>query len=143
MEYFMRYFVESDAVPTMGDLALIWATFGEGYTLLDGEMRIGENIIGALDIYTRGDGDFEEEVEEFEEYLKESDDEEGVARVKECLELAKMSIGIEVNFDPEDPEGTMDLLMPLWDWLFIHHPGLLQADMAGFYNATEMVLELA
>lgn len=142
MEFFMRYFVESDAVPTMAELASVWATFGDAHTLLDGEMRIGDVIVGAMDIYTRGDGDFEEEIDEFKEFLKESDDEEGIARVTECLDNAKMTVGIEINFDPNDPEKTMDELMPLWDWLFIHHPGLLQADMAGFYDANELILEL-
>jgi hypothetical protein len=49
---------------------------------------------------------------------------------------------VEAVWNPEDPDPILDLIEPLWDWLFEQRGGLLQMDSQGFFNVTDLILEM-
>lgn len=65
---------------------------------------------------------------------------EGHERVLEVLTRVREMIAVQVLFGGRDIESTLTRLDPLWEWLFAHRRGLLQADGEGFYDATGLVL---
>lgn len=47
---------------------------------------------------------------------------------------------VETIWEDTQREAALDKLDPLWNWLFQHYPGILQADGEGFYNADGLVI---
>ena len=49
---------------------------------------------------------------------------------------AKRTVVVRVG----DHDEALELLDIVWDWLFTHRSGLLQADGEGFYEGEELIL---
>jgi hypothetical protein len=48
-----------------------------------------------------------------------------------------------VLFQDRPLEITFSQIEPLWQWLFDHRSGLLQAEAEGYYDRTKLILEEA
>jgi hypothetical protein len=92
-----------------------------------------------LEINLPGDGLFEEEIEELIEFLEDAKGPKK-KRVQAVLEDAKQIFAAQVLFGGRDLEVTFDRIDPIWEHLFEHHKGLLQADGEGYYDAPEHLL---
>jgi len=99
-------------------------------------------IHAELEINRPGDGLFEEEIAELAEPL-EGRDQAAAERVASTLARAKAIVAVRVLFGARDPDETLRRLDPLWQWLFAHRTGLLQADGEGYHGPAGLVCETA
>lgn len=146
MGYTMRY-ITTDA----GDisLALIEAALKQvdaAYTIANtdvpdiGDLMHGDTRLGVIEINRPGDDIFDDDLAEFHD-LVGTGDSPAQQRVLNVLDSAQAMIAVEAEWPGTDAEPVLGKLDDLWDWLFDHHPGLLQADAEGFYDGDELILE--
>jgi len=64
----------------------------------------------------------------------------GKDRVEAVLRTAQRQVFVRVLSGGRDIETTLSRLDVLWDWLFAHRSGLLQADGEGFYEDEDLIL---
>ena len=113
----------------------------EGATRPEGDLYLGEALYAEVEINQPDDGLFDDEVGEMLESLE---DIEGDARgrVETVLRNAKRIIAVRVLSQGRESEETLAAFDPLWEWLFSSRAGLLQADGEGFYDQSELILEV-
>ena len=61
-------------------------------------------------------------------------------RVLSALQGACSIINLEVVWQDRVPEQTLQMIDPLWSWLFSNRPGLVQADEEGYYERSRRIL---
>ncbi|MCB9451219.1 MAG: hypothetical protein H6672_07250 [Anaerolineaceae bacterium] len=143
MGYFMRYITTSEAAIT---LPIIASALTPAYTLhyeqVDdiADLLLGETFCGTLEINRAGEDIFEDDRHEFREMVGDGAT-EAERRVLAVLENACAIIAAEVFWEDTDSEAVLARIDPLWNWLFAHYPGLLQADNEGFYDASGLIVE--
>ncbi len=146
MGYTMRY-ITTDA----GDLSLsvIEAALQQmdaAYAITNtdvpdiGDLIHGDTRLGVIEINRPGDDIFEDDVAEFHD-LVGAGDSPAQQRVYEVLDNANAMVAVEAEWPGTDAEPVLAKLDVLWDWLFAHYPGLLQADNEGFYEGDDLILE--
>lgn len=152
MGYYMRYFIPQSAqtliLPQIRD-GLIG--IDSKYTIhIDstdphfGDIAYGERILGEIEINTRGDEIFEEEMEDFLALLNHSQDEQKVV-VIQAMQSAGQMVAISAiwrNGDTDDADMVHNHLDQLWDWLDVHYHGMLHRDADGFYDGQTLILEM-
>lgn len=104
-----------------------------------GDLFLGDDVYAQIEINQPGDGLFEEEIEEFLEFL---DDVEGKARqrVEQVLKKSKRTIAIQILGQGRESEPTLAVINPLLQWLMQTREGLLHADGEGYYDKNGLVL---
>ena len=98
-------------------------------------LHAGE-IYGDIEINQREDQVFSEDIEDLRDELTEIED-EGKAGVLTMLDQAVTMVAFQISEQGHDQYRRID---PLWDWLFDHHPGVLQIDEEGYYSQNELIL---
>ncbi len=142
MAYYMRYIVTDDAEITLSTLERVLKEIDPAYAITEsGELKHGSGLYGVIEINRPGDGLFDEEIVELKEFVKESRGKKRAA-VLRVLDDARAIIAVQVLFQDRDTEETLDKINPLWEWLFSHHKGLLQADGEGYYDHAKLILEV-
>lgn len=133
-------FVERGNKLTVADLESALQKEDHAYSIREGELRLGEDLLGIIEINEPGDGMFDEEIEELLEFLE--DGEGDVRGVKKHLQRANRIIALQVLDQARELEATLSMIDPLWDWLKRYRDGLLQADGEGWYKGTKLICEV-
>jgi hypothetical protein len=105
------------------------------------DLFLGDELLGELEITHPGDGIFENEIEELLDSLAEAEVGDR-RRVRRTLQAAKSVVTVRAMSPDRDPEASLDLLKPLWEWLLATRAGLVQTDGQGFSDAMGVVLPL-
>ena len=149
MGYYMRFVVTDD-----GDVSL--SKINAGLKQIDaaylvefdsdaddaGHLTHGGDTYGALEINRRGDGLFDQEIDELKQLLEASEGERK-PEVSQVLSDAKVIIALQVlQQGRATDEETLARVDPLWEWLFANYKGLMQADAEGYYDASGLVHEV-
>jgi hypothetical protein len=142
MSYFMRYFLtqttttlaEIDAALQAADANFhIEADQSEPQT---GDLYYGEAVLGEIAVNAPSEVVFDEDVEELREIIAPLD--------SDMKPLAQMTLdnarGMVALLVLQAGHDNPDILDALWDWMFSHHPGLLQVDDEGFYDYEGLLL---
>ena len=58
-----------------------------------------------------------------------------------ALERGTAIVAVRVLWRGREPDETLDMLSPLWEWLFANRTGILQADDEGWYHGPDLILE--
>jgi hypothetical protein len=145
--YYMRYVSTDDRPITTAEIRDALVAAGTGYdveiddtaaTIVHSGARIAH-----VEINVPGDGLFDEERHELDEFVMNADgDRWASARVRHVLGAAQAIVAAQVLFGTGDVKETLNLLDPLWEWFFRNRHGLLQADGEGYYDARGVVLRV-
>jgi hypothetical protein len=101
-----------------------------------GDLYYGEQVFGEIAFNATGDEVFTEDIEELRELIEPIDD-PLKPLIQSVLDHANAMVALRVL---EAGHLNSDILDQLWDWLFDHHPGVLQVDEEGFYDAERLIL---
>jgi len=98
----------------------------------------GDELLAQLEISTAGDGLFETEIAE----LPDEAGRGGAAAEAIATRLRSVTaiLAVSVLWQEQTAEQTLDLLLPLWEWLLANRRGLIHADGEGFYEGQDLVL---
>lgn len=143
MGYYMRYISSSkDEI----SLILLKQGLDARYKLIphefdenSGALFFEDVYLGVVEINSSGDDIFEDDIADLKALVE---GETGAVPVQQVLNKAHAIIAVEAVWQASDSESVLEKLDPLWDWLFEHYEGLLQADNEGFYNKTGLILAL-
>jgi hypothetical protein len=137
--YYMRFFVEDGQPLSLSELATGLRAADPAFRLAeDGELSHGEQLLAELEVNTRGEELFDEELEEFLELAGESETPAGRALARR-LKGTSAILAVQVLWGGRSSDATLGLLAPLWDWLREHRRGLVQADGEGFYEGDALI----
>lgn len=148
MGYYMRYISThspSVTVPTITD-ALVKhdSQFKVRQSPIEStraELLYADQLLGELEINLPDDDIFEEDLEELHD-LVEGIGDPSEKRVLDTLNDAKFIVAVSATWDGKESADVFSKLDILWNWLFANYSGLLQADNEGFYDSTDLILEL-
>lgn len=148
MGYYMRYITLTPVIITLQDLESALRLTHQNYVVtpdqindLAGDLFWGDTLLGEVEINRPNDGIFEEDIGDLKELVQHSTDPKR-RHILEMLNQATSIIAVRALWKGHDADTVLSRLDPLWDWLFMIHPGLLQADNDGFYDRTGLILEL-
>lgn len=107
-----------------------------------GDLTYNGDIYGTLEINRPGDGLFDEEIEELQEFLEDAEGERK-SEVLQTLNDAKAIVALQVlQQGRATDEETLVRIDLLWEWLFANYKGLMQADAEGYYDASGLVVKV-
>ncbi|MBO0888566.1 hypothetical protein J2P12_05635 [Candidatus Bathyarchaeota archaeon] len=145
MGYFMRY-VATDSKPvTLDQIEAALKKASPDYSIRKfsetrGELRLGNDIYGTVEINRAGDQLFASEIQGLVEEVEEAG---GIGKktVLRALDDASSIIAVQVLWGPRKTEETLAKLDSLWNWLLANHEGLVQADGEGYYQNRKLILK--
>jgi len=146
--YFLRYLITQNAELDLTTLEKLLQNDDPRYIILQdeidgsGQFKYGDQFIGILEINHRHDELFDDEINELRELVmySKSDRREAVLNV---LNSTTKLVALELIWQGDNPDPTLELADPLWDVLFGTYSGLLQADNEGFYDSDGLILEMS
>jgi hypothetical protein len=103
------------------------------------ELTFGRRRVAALEINHAGDPSFYAERNELVDLVA---DEPKVKARPVLTTLRKARCVVAAQVLGRDPGKSLELLEPLWTWLFEERSGLLQDDEVGFYRGEKVILAL-
>ena len=139
MGYWMRFFDTKTPVLTLKSLTSALRRLDRKFGLDSGQLTYDGVAFAQIEISQPGDGIFEEEVANFRDCVEAKRGTkiaDAKAKVLATLDSAKRTVVVRVG-DHDESLGLLDIV---WDWLFAHRAGLLQADGEGFYEDEELIL---
>lgn len=142
MSYFMRYiYTRTSANLEQIEAALhdIDPQFRIQFDPSDhesGDLYYSEAVFGEIAFNRTGDDVFAEDIDELRELIAPIDD-PLKPLIQSVLDNASAMVALRVL---EAGHHNPDILEQVWDWLFDHHPGVLQVDEEGFYDAERLIL---
>jgi hypothetical protein len=141
MGYYMRYFLTGPNLPALAMMEAVLKTINPAYALDANSLTFNGERYAQIEIMTPVDSLFQEEIDEFRVEIAHR---RGRRRktVLDTLNTARAVIAAQVLFQDRPIEQTLAKLDPLWEWLFVQYPGLLQVDGEGFYTQTGLILTL-
>lgn len=147
MGYYMRFIMTGIQPVLLTDIESALQQIDARYVLIRPEfdetradLHYGSDVLGEIEINSTGDDIFDEDITDLKDLVENHDTPEE-RRVIEALSSANQIIAISALWEGRNSEPTLEKLDPLWDWLFAHYAGLLQADNDGFYDAEGLILE--
>ena len=108
----------------------------------EGELTFNGDIYGQIEINRSGDEVFDDDIDLLKESAEEADGDRKPEVLQTLIE-AKVMLVVRVLWQGRETEETLEKIDPLWEWLFSNYKGLLQVENEGFYNASELILEIA
>jgi hypothetical protein len=145
MGYYMRFLFADGAPPSLDEIEAAMKAVDPDISierdLADadgGELYHNEELLGVIEVNSRGDPLCDEDIEEFIEELGKHDDPNRMV-VLDVLERATGMVVVQVLFGGHENPQYLDML---WDWLFNTRVGLLQVDEEGFFDGDERVISL-
>ena len=141
MGYWMRFFDTEKKPLTLRSLRAGLHRSDGGFDISQGQLTYNGEDFAQIDISEPGDGIFDEELAEFRANVAAKRGAKSAAAKSEVLAIldsAKRTIVVRVGGHAE----ALSLLDTLWDWLFSHRSGILQADGEGFYQDEDLILAL-
>jgi hypothetical protein len=140
MSYCMR-FIQTDEAPIT--LSLLEGGLHEespAYSLNEqGLLCISGFDCARIEMLPSGDGQFVLQIAMMKDAIKKKAG-RGTKRVQQVLDDARALVIVEVIWSDREPEETLQMIDPLWRWLFSNREGLVQADDEGFYDRTRRIL---
>lgn len=146
MGYYMRYIITSEQAITLPGIGAALTALDPAYAVQSeqiddvADLLYGETFCGVIEINRPGDDIFEDDLLEFHDMVG-AGDAEGERRVRATLDSAKAIVAVEAIWQGTESESVLKHIDRLWNWLFAHYPGLLQADNEGFYDDHGLILE--
>lgn len=147
MGYYMRFIMTGPQPVLLTDLEAALQQIDARYALIRPEfdetradLHHAGDVLGEIEINATGDDIFDEDIADLKELVPSHNTPEE-RRVIEALSSANQIIAVSTLWEGTNSEPTLERLDPLWDWLFAHFEGLLQADNDGFYDADGLILE--
>jgi len=146
MGYFMRFLLCDPRMLDLNAIGGILAGIDPRYTIrptdLDDlvEVYYDGTLYGQIEIDTRGDEMFTDDIAAFTEMLGQARTPQEII-VADALKAATQIIAVEMFWEGTNGEATFEKFDPLWDWLFNNRKGILQADTEGFYSAEGLLVE--
>ena len=139
MSYYMRYIVSDGRDVDLATLDAALQGTSTRYSLestsSDGQpsadLRFGNDVYAELEINSQSSEEFDEDIEELRDDVGTAT---GEARdfVLGVLAGARAIVAVRVLMGERPIDETLDVLDPLWRWLFGNRDGLLQADAEGY-----------
>jgi len=143
--YYMRFLITDPGPVDLADLAAALRVANPRYKLefepAAATLSLAGVPIAGIQVNTPGDGLFEDELGELEESASEGSG-AGEARVADALATANAIFAVQVLNAASGPDGTLESLDPVWEWLFTTRTGLLQADAEGYYDSEGLIFEV-
>ena len=139
MGYWMRFFDTKTPALTLKSLTSALRRLDRKSGLDTGQLTYDGIAFAQIEMSRPGDGIFEEEVANFRDRVAAKRGTKMAAakgKVLTTLDSAKRTVVVRVG----DHDEALELLDVVWDWLFAHRAGLLQADGEGFYENEELIL---
>lgn len=146
MGYFFRFFAGDAQGLDFPSVQAALRKFDAQYHLEIDELRElavllhGQQQLALVEINLPDDDIFQDDLDEFLDLVGEGGS-PAESRVRAALQATQAIVAVEAQWAGEDAEPVLSRIDPLWDWLFAHHDGLLQADGEGFYDAEGLVLK--
>jgi len=141
MGYYMRYFLTGPSLPSLVTIEAMLKSVNSAYALDANSLSFNGEDYAQIEIMTPVDSLFQEEIDEFRLEIAHQ---RGRHRktVLDTLNTTRAVIVAQVLFQNRPIEETLAKLDPVWEWLFVQYPGLLQVDGEGFYTQTRLLLTL-
>lgn len=149
MGYYMRFITTDEQTRAIHELHAELHSHNSKWSLHEhpATTRPGADIVfdgsvyGELEVNRPGDGLFEEEIGELQEFLEDAG-EGDLHRVSTLLNQARAIIAVRVLWGGREADETLDTLQVFWEALSAHHTGLLQADGEGYYDDSGLILSV-
>jgi hypothetical protein len=148
MSYHLRFIFNNDEKVSLSELEIALKDIDEDYKLDRDEddeteaiLMFGGEEYGQVFMNLPNDGLFDEEIEELIEFLEDSEG-ENKQKVLNTLQNSKQLLCIRVLDQGRESEETLIKIDPLWKWCFENRNGLMQADLEGYYDASDLILEV-
>lgn len=148
MGYYLRFILTEARPVSLASLQDALQTIDPQYHLrvdsfddMTGELAFGDNIIGTIELNTADDDIFREDIDDLCDLVIHST-QDNTHTLLDMLENAVAMVAVSARWPDDDPTPTLDKLEALWDWLFTHYGGILQADNDGFYNQDGLILAM-
>lgn len=145
MTYHMRFLITDPGPVDLADLAKFLRGVNRKYQFEfdseGGTVSLGGDEIAAIEIYTPGDGTFDDELAMLEDSASEGSG-AGEARVADALATVQTLFAVKVPGSASRRDGSRDNLDPIWEWLFANRKGLLQVDSEGYSDEQGMIFEV-
>ena len=146
MGYFMRFLLCDPRMLDINAVGNILTAIDLRYMMrptdLDDlvEVLYDGTLYGQIEIDTRGDEMFTDDISAFTEMLGQVSTPQEII-VADSLKAATQIIAVEMFWEGTNGEATFEKFDPLWAWLFNNRKGILQADTEGFYNVDGLLVE--
>ncbi len=144
MSYHLRFLITDSGSIDLDDLKTSLRAVNRKYRLDledgSGELRLGTDVIGEIQLSTPEDDGFEDELAMLEEAASEGSG-AGEARVADALATVQTIFKVRVSGKVHGREA-LESLDPIWEWLFGNREGLLQADNEGYYDEDGLIFEV-
>lgn len=141
MPYSIRFFLRDRDPSDETALASVLTGIDPAYSLKMGLLRFGDEEVGELEVISGADLSFRTEIADFQERLREADDDDDRKLVERLLHQTR-SIVLARLPDQGDRETQLARLDPLWSWLFQNRSGMMHAEGEGFYDGAEFAFEV-
>lgn len=147
MGYYMRFILTDNKRPSFEEMQKGLHLVNPLYKIEAADLEdnallyYNDHLLGEIELNHPGDGIFEDDIEELVQLVGGAESTNG-ERILAALRAAKALVAVRAVWQGHDSEWTLKKIDPLWDWLFEHHEGLLQADNEGIYEANELLLPL-
>jgi hypothetical protein len=150
MGYYMRFILTDDSQITLSDIEKGLKKQNALYLIKRqnnpeqyefGEFYLGEELLGEIEINKTEGDQFSEEIDEFIEDIQALPKRK-TKKVLRFLKECKAIICLRVLWQKRETEATLQMIDPLWDWLFEHRKGIVQADSEGYYTQNKCILNL-
>ncbi|MEM7236153.1 MAG: hypothetical protein AAF517_28570 [Planctomycetota bacterium] len=145
MGYYLRFLTERSP-PALAEIEAGLKAADARYAIpheeREGELHRGDELLGEIELNVPGDGLFDEEIKELLEELEDVEESKARAEIEVRLQEAKGVVAVRVLWQaPRKTEATLEMIEPLWEWLFANCPGVLQAD-DGYYGESDQLVSL-
>ena len=141
MGYWMRFFDTKNKPLTLKSLASALRRIDRKLGIDLGQLTYAGEDFAQIEISEPGDGTFDEELAAFRKSVAAKRGKKvaaAKAKVLATLDAARRTVVVRVG----GHRDALDLLDIVWDWLFQHRSGLLQADYEGFYEDEILIFAL-
>jgi hypothetical protein len=137
----MRYFLTGPNIPAAATIEAALKAVHPAYALDASSLTFNGERYADIEMTTAVDQLFQEEIDEFRVEVVQG---RGRHRktILDTLNSTSAIIVAQVLPQGRTIEEALAKLEPLWEWLFVQYPGLLQADDEGFYNQSGLLLAL-
>lgn len=141
MGYWMRFFDTKKKPLTLKSLGSALRRADRKFGIALGQLTYNGEDFAQVEISGPGDRVFAAELASFRANVAAKRGPKVAAtkaKVLATLDATKRTVVVRVG----DHDDALDLLDVVWDWLFEHRSGLLQADGEGFYEDETLILAL-
>jgi hypothetical protein len=148
MGYYMRFISDDEKDITLSFIETALREIDSNYAIdrdtetdSEGDLMYDGGVYGEIEVNRPGDGLFDEEIGELKECAENAEGEHK-EKVLTLLNRSRTLVAVRVLHQGRSDEETFQKLDLLWEMLFRHRSGLMQADADGYYDASGLILEV-